>query len=322
MSLPGSGNPARAAVKDAARWYAHLRSGTATEADQADWLSWRDRNPANRQAWDRIEALEQQFRTLPSGIASATLITANRSTEASRRTVLKALATIVMAGGGGWAAAEALSWESWLARYSTGTGDHRDVRLADGGHLLLNTASAVDVDYGPGIRLLTLHGGEILVETAPDPLVPSRPFIVRTPHGDVRALGTRFTVRADSDSTRVVVLRDAVEVTAGSDSVVVNQGHHARFSKAALPVPERSGEAETSWVDNILTVSDWRLGDLVAELARYRTGYLRCHPDVAGLRVSGAFALQDTDRALAALERSLPVRIVRRTGFWVSIDPR
>jgi transmembrane sensor len=40
---------------------------------------------------------------------------------------------------------------------------------------------------------------------------------------------------------------------------------------------------------------------------------------VADLQVSGAFQLFDTDQALDALTRVLPVTILYRTRYWVTI---
>jgi transmembrane sensor len=43
---------------------------------------------------------------------------------------------------------------------------------------------------------------------------------------------------------------------------------------------------------------------------------------VAGLRISGAFQLQDTDAVLAALPSTLPVQVRYRSAYWVTIVPR
>ncbi|MRU32306.1 hypothetical protein FGX02_00885, partial [Xylella fastidiosa subsp. multiplex] len=58
------------------------------------------------------------------------------------------------------------------------------------------------------------------------------------------------------------------------------------------------------------------------QLDRYRPGRLRCDDAVASLRVSGAFPIDDTDRALAAVERALPVRISRFTRYYVRVTAR
>ena len=72
----------------------------------------------------------------------------------------------------------------------------------------------------------------------------------------------------------------------------------------------------------MLLADDMRLGDFVVELSRYRRGYLGCAPQVADLRLVGAFPLADTGRVLRALAETLPVRIHRPLPWWVSIEPR
>jgi ferric-dicitrate binding protein FerR (iron transport regulator) len=57
----------------------------------------------------------------------------------------------------------------------------------------------------------------------------------------------------------------------------------------------------------VLVAGNMRVGEFVAELARYRPGLLRCDPAVADLRVTGVFSLRDTDRALTNLTLSLPL---------------
>lgn len=65
-----------------------------------------------------------------------------------------------------------------------------------------------------------------------------------------------------------------------------------------------------------------RLDQLLAELGRYRHGVLHCDVSIAGLRITGVYSLRDTDRSLANLALSLPVQLVYRTRYWVSVRPR
>jgi transmembrane sensor len=57
-------------------------------------------------------------------------------------------------------------------------------------------------------------------------------------------------------------------------------------------------------------------------LARYRSGVLRCDPQVADLLLTGSYPLDDSERVLSLLEDSLPVSIVRRTRYWVTVTAR
>ena len=199
------------------------------------------------------------------------------------------------------------------------------LELADGPRLVMNTASAVDIQYTPEQRVLWLRAGEILLTTGRDPSPVHRPFIVRTSQGTIRALGTRFMVRDESASIRVAVFDGSVEIQpqdAGAAAVVVPAGQQTVFNAHEVEPLAAAETAAASWEQGMLAVRNWRLADLVDELARYRRGVLRCDPAVAGLRVSGAFPLADTDGSLRLLEKTLPVRISRVTPFWVTVAPR
>ena len=62
------------------------------------------------------------------------------------------------------------------------------------------------------------------------------------------------------------------------------------------------------------------LDAFIAELGRYRTGILRCDPDVAHYKISGVFMTNDTDQALRAVAKSFPVTVRYRSRYWVTIS--
>ncbi|MEN0108513.1 MAG: FecR domain-containing protein, partial [Pseudomonas sp.] len=182
----------------------------------------------------------------------------------------------------------------------------------------------VDVHYSRSERLITLRHGELRLLTAPDRLVPvPRPLTVVTPHGRVRALGTDFNVRLGEKNTAVTVLEHAVEVRsrlAPDTPQRLNAGEQLQFDARAVG-PVRVADANVSaWSRGMLVAIDWRLGDFIAELSRYRPGHLSCAPEVADLRVSGAFTLNDTDAVLANLTASLPVKLRSFSRYWVRVE--
>ncbi|MCM8565948.1 hypothetical protein [Thauera linaloolentis] len=75
-----------------------------------------------------------------------------------------------------------------------------------------------------------------------------------------------------------------------------------------------------AWTDGVLVARQMRLADAVAEIGRYRSGWLRCDPAVADWRISGVFQLGDTDLALAALGEALPLRIRHYSRYWVMVE--
>ena len=77
--------------------------------------------------------------------------------------------------------------------------------------------------------------------------------------------------------------------------------------------------ATDAWTRGMLVVDNARLGDVIAELARYRTGYLGVDKAVADLRITGSFPLHDTTLALNALLPTLPVQIEQHTPWWVTV---
>ena len=316
--------------KEAVAWYARLCSGFATEADHEEWRRWHSAHPDHQRAWQRFETMQATLKRVPGHVAASTL----RAAQPDRRRVLRGIGAV--AGGASlawlsWQVAGADGgWHAWLADYSTGTGEQRSVTLADGSLLTLNTASSVDVSIDGRRRLVALRSGEILVETTKHRRVPgvarvdSRPFLVETRHGRILALGTRFTVRSDGARTVVSVLEDAVEVRAsGAPGRVVRleAGQQAAFADDGVDAPQPADPMLAGWEHGSLVVNDRRLAEVVGELARYRRGRLACDPAVAVIRISGAFPLMDTDKALAVIARTFPVRVSSVTRYWVSLVP-
>ncbi|MGH7291903.1 MAG: FecR domain-containing protein, partial [Myxococcota bacterium] len=273
------------AINEAAAWYARLLDRRGDAALDAQWRAWRAADPAHEEAWRKVEAVSQRMGRVPGRIAAPVLGAAM-----SRRTVLRNVVLLASAGTVGWAASRQIPWQAWSADYRTAIGERREVRLADGSRLLLNTGSAVDVRFDADQRLITLHEGEILIATAADPQAPGRPFRVRTEQGTVTALGTQFTVRRRGERSEVIVLEKAVEVApadAPSLRTRVAAGQRIDFTRDTVGGLRDNDPSAGSWQNGRLTVVDMPLSELIEELGRYRTGYLGCDAAVGRLRVSG-----------------------------------
>ncbi|MGV3683398.1 MAG: FecR domain-containing protein [Acidovorax sp.] len=312
--------PSRAALREAAQWLVRLNSGQARPADRQALAAWRAQDAAHEAAWQRAERLSRTFGAVPAGLGMPVLAQAER-TAVNRRAALRVLAlvgTVAPAAYLGW---RHTPWQQWTAEHRTATGEQRSVTLADGSEVLLNTASALDVVFDANERLLRLRAGEVLVTTAKDSA--ARAFRVETPGGWLRALGTRFAVRlVNEDTVYLAVTEGAVEITPRHGAQrVVQAGEQCRFTAAGIQAPVALGEQALAWVQGVLYADGMRLDDFAAELARYRPGVVRCDPAVAGLRISGAFQLQDTEYILAMLRETLPVQVVTRTRYWVTLVP-
>lgn len=218
------------------------------------------------------------------------------------------------------------AWDEWpglLADYKTATGETRKFILPDGSQLYLNTNSHVNLRFDAAARRIELVDGEILVQTAKAGSAGhDRPFIVQTKFGTIRALGTRFAVRQfERAEIRVDVYEHAVAINPASAEAEtrINKGQSVKFNPSQVLKPSSLHRQEPSWVQGQIISDNMKLGDLIAEMSRYRTGVLRCDPAVADYRVSGVFQLAQIDTALNIIASSLPVRIRRISPYWILV---
>jgi transmembrane sensor len=307
----------RQVLEAAATWYVQLNATPPSDSERQAWRAWLEESAAHAQAWARVEKLQRQLGVLPHAVALPTLA----GVRARRRAVLKTLGLLLAAGATGWGALELEPLAARMAQYRTAKGQRRHLQLADGSQLDLNTDSAVDLRYSERVREIQLHHGEVLIQTAADPA--GRPFIVHTSEGSVRALGTRFAVRSESGHTQVQVLEHAVELRPLQETnrvLRLESGQQAGFDRHQLDAPSALPAGSDAWAQGMLMAVDWRLDDLLKEIARYRSGVLQCSPAVANLRLSGAFRLDDSDTLLENLGTSLPVRVRYLTRYWVRVE--
>ncbi|UVA79277.1 FecR domain-containing protein [Pandoraea commovens] len=324
-------------AQQAVEWWVTLQSGDATETLRTACARWRAANPEHERAWLHIENADRRMRHVSGTLGAAVAQAALRAPRSrGRRMAVKAIVGALFVGTGAWVASDPMAVQWLRADARTGAGERRTLRLSDGTTLVLNTRSAVRLSMDGDVRRIGLVEGEIMVTTGKDVThVPPRPLIVATAHGTLQPLGTRFVARqidgqidGRSDAS-VQVFEGAVRVTPkGTSSTdtasvrIVHAGEQATFNasgvEAALPLADGDG----AWADGMLVAVDMRLDTFLAELSRYRRGYLRCDPAVASLRVSGTYPLADIDAILGVLPHALPVSVSSVTRYWVTVGPR
>ncbi|PHN61338.1 iron dicitrate transport regulator FecR [Pseudomonas sp. ICMP 8385] len=314
LSSPQVGPPSTAQLQAAVQWYLTLNDADVSPEQHLAWKNWLGADPEHVKAWARIEKLQQQLCGVPRDVALPIL----SQMGVQRRQGLKML--LVLAAGATVLAGYRLS--PYHTDFATRTGERRQVTLPDGSCLELNTDTRVDIAYNAQERLILLRRGEILVTTATDRL-PARPLSVETPQGRIRALGTRFDVRLLPGLSSVHVQQHAVEVRPRDTPQHiqrVDEGQALTFGSSQLGNLRPATADSSAWTQGLLVAIDWRLGDFVGELARYRVGYLGCADEVRDLRISGAFRLDDIDGILANLQVSLPVKVRHFSRYWARIE--
>lgn len=320
-AAPLPGIPA-AVARQAVEWWVELASPQCDGPARQRFLHWRQAHPDHERAWSHIERMTGRLQTLNTPLAAEVAHAAllpRRSIK--RREAIKALAGVLIVAGASGSAQRYSHWRGWSADQHTGIGERRTITLDDGSTLTLNTDSVVDIRFNAQVRELHLVRGEILLSTAADP----RPFRVATAQGWLRPLGTRFAVREYPDRSRLEVFQGAVEIRprdATGPGRTVQAGERAFYHRAGIePVTPLTATAG-AWAQGMLVTDRTRLADFIEELGRYRPGVVNCDPEIAGLRLSGTYPLADTDRILASLSATLPVRIRFITRYWVRVMPR
>lgn len=308
-------------------WSVRLASGTATDDDRRDCAAWRAARAEHEAAWQRVQQVEAVFAQVPapqSGAARRTLddpALAARPGRGSRpRAGRRSLGIgLLVAGLGGWLAAR---WpETVRTRVATAAGERRTIMLDDGTRLQLDAEAEVEVALTAWHRTVRLLRGAVFLTSGPDPAGPpwGRPLRVETARAVYAALGTAFGVRhgAEADRLDVVEGRVAIQRPGLPDQILgAGQAVDVRAGTASTPFATREARLDAvAWRSGMLVVRRLPLDEFVAELGRYGAVRFDCDDDVAALPVSGVFQLDGSDpagRALAAVARTLPIRVVER----------
>ncbi|SDX46698.1 FecR family protein [Pseudomonas syringae] len=305
-------NEEREVVRRAAQWLALLESGGASEEDHAMLQHWRDSAAGNERAWQKAQQLRQRFSAVPANLAMATLDRPDKA----RRAALKRVLGFAAVAPAVWLLGRQLPLDVWRADLHTAVGEHQRLTLADGSVLQLNTDSAVNVDLGA--RQIKLLRGEIALK------VPgSAPLSIDGPYGRIVVSQSEVCVRLNERDCRVSVVSGAVQIHPLQGPALMLQAQQQISLQASGAGPVAIFDAMLpGWRDDILTAQNQPLGNFLRELGRYRPGLLRWEPELEGMRVTGSFRLDNTDRILSLLAASLPVDVHMRTRYWVTLAPR
>jgi transmembrane sensor len=286
-------------------------------------------NPDQRrreQAWKALGAVEDHpqvkaWRDEADREFAAQRAFEERATRRSKRVIWATVASVALVAIG----AVILGYQRFAGQhYETHVGEQRDVLLADGSRMTLNTNTAVSVRYSKARRYLVLERGEALFSVAHN---AARPFDVAAAGTLTRALGTEFNVDMRGAKLTVSVLEGAVQVSTpdsslgtgpdpGSETVgparaaAVAKGQALEFRpKERLLVQEKADlDRIDAWRTRRLEFSNTPLAQAVEEFNRYSSTQIVIGTrDLAERRVSGIFRIGDTDGFLYSLRETLGV---------------
>jgi transmembrane sensor len=329
--------PDTAAIEaEAAAWVARFDAGDVSAKDQAAFQAWLNRSAFHRETiaeygnlWSEFDALRPLTRggeedAEPAGPQAS-------HPGAWRRRGLAACAAAVIAAVTGTAVfrlqelAGVASPSTDTLFYETAVGGHKQVTLADGSTVILNTDSRLDVDFSGNRRDVHLVRGEAYFEVVHD---KGRPFTVYAKNYVVRDIGTAFDVHLSRKGVvEVGVTKGSVEVTpavnapasTAKGSGILTAGQNAILGQTVEHTETVSSAdmgRKLAWRQGQLIYTGQPLGEVIADISRYSDIKIElADPALENLPVGGAFRTDQIDAIFAALEDNFGVH-----AEW--IDPQ
>lgn len=303
-----------AIVEQASHWLMLHWDGPLDAGQRLAFADWQAADAEHRRAWQRLQTLQQTLAAVPAQTARSVL-----EERQSRRTLLRQLCVLLLVGGSGYLGQQHLPWREAMADQRSAPGEVRRLQLADGSQLLLNSRNSVNIQFSAQERRIHLLEGELLLTSGKDP----RPLKVQTLAGEVQALGTRFAVRELRGGSRVELFEGALMIRPGAGTEqLLTAGHGLWFNRQGCGPQHPADSNSIAWEHGRLIAERQPLGRFLEELGRHRRGVIRCEPAIAELPITGVFALADSERTLAALQDSLPIRVHYLSRYWVTVTAR
>ena len=300
---------------EAAEWALRRHRGLS-ESEEAELHEWLAVSSRHLGAYARVLSVSTRIdRALveTEGYRRVSILPI-RQAPPSRRWFLAASLVAVLGSGG---VASLLLRNDKGDSYRTNIGEMRNVLLADGSRMALNTNSQTTVLFSKNRRDIELEQGESVFNVQRD---VSRPFIVSVGSLTAKAIGTTFSVRREKDRIDVLVTEGAVEVEA--DTRHTNGAAGMRLAAGQRVIVDTDGKAriETissekaerilAWRNGRLIFNGEQLRDAVAELNRYNHRQIILDDArLADRLIVGSFPVTDIEGFLAALACSFAAQV-------------
>jgi ferric-dicitrate binding protein FerR (iron transport regulator) len=212
-------------------------------------------------------------------------------------------------------------WVPLAATGTVNTGD--DIQTAGDGRVALRLDDGIEVRLDIQSQLTLgdagsarLEHGAVYVDAGATAHNEGVTFVLGTPAGDVRHLGTQYAVRTLDGTVLVNVREGSVAIERGRDRIVGNAGEQLSVTSGGAVVRTTISPRDTqwAWVESIappFAIEGRPLDDFVAWAAR-ETGRQLVYAspaaaaDAASIKLKGSVAGLGPDAALAAVFTTTP----------------
>lgn len=310
-------------VQQAIHWQIKIESGSISEAEQGHFVKWRSADPLHELACARLLHLDKAFSDVAvksAGYARETLQKTDHEIDnLQRRRLLKSALGTTLSVAGVAFLAEQQGVRHYLSADLSTRNSREEFTVFKNSQLWLNRHSTVEIDEHKS-NSIRLTQGELFLKTA----AIDSPVQLHTAHGVFATQNAEVFVRHEASHAIVQVNKGLLHYSAaaGENSLSLQAGStYQLFSNKQFTL--NSGVFDySSWRQNLLTARAMPLADFLHELARYRSGHIRCHPSLNDTLISGVFQLSDTDLILSTVAQSVGAKLNYLTRFWAEILPK
>ncbi|TKV40627.1 hypothetical protein A0U87_23795 [Sphingobium sp. MP9-4] len=302
----------------AVAWLARLR-GPTSAADHAAFEDWYCADPRHADIYDAL--LDNWDATGRIPPASDRDNGGSRGSATRSALVgLLAASLIAVIGAGFWmetadsqkkAGSQTAALLHPEQRRETVPGQIETIRLPDGSHVTLDTASRIDLAYSGTERRIRLISGRARFAVAHgDP----RPFIVTAGAQDVVAHGTLFDIFLQDEKAAIALIEGRIEVRRtdhGGTSRFLAPGEVMKVDRSGrLPRPEPDRSAIQDWPSGMQRFTDAPLETVAAACNRYAAvGPIIVTGALASKRFSGTLDVRNTRAAAQLLASAMGAKI-------------
>jgi transmembrane sensor len=263
--------------REAIEWLTRLSSGETTAADGEALSRWCGESPAHAAAFAEANLLWSTLGPAARNVAARAVAgaSAQRANVMARRAFLGAAGAAVAASVGYLIVRPPLDmWPSiseLAAQYRTGTGERRQLAMADGAAVEMNTRTSLNLEAASsGASRIELITGEAVVTTG---AAASKPVVVVAAAGRTSASNAKFDIRSDGGSVCVTCLEGTVDVEHRDRTAVVRREQQVVYDAGGIgQVVSVDPTVVTSWQTNVLIFRREPLSRAIEEINRYRPG--------------------------------------------------
>jgi transmembrane sensor len=331
MTAGDNGTDLNAIDLEALRWVMSMESGPLAPEEQRRFDAWIAESSRHKGALIRAQAASLRLDRLGAFAGGRSVLGSLPSSHAKRRwpiprwpiprwlvTAAVAASVAGIVGLGAWLSRERMQEASGGIQYVSNRGELKEVKLADGSAMTLNTQTQVRVQYTRERRDIHLIQGEALFTVAHD---PRRPFTVEAGKWTAVAVGTAFSVhRLDAATTDITVTEGVVEMRRADRSGTDGWPRLTRNQEAildddstvkVLQASDSDIGKQLAWRNHLVVFTGESLSQALVEMNRYSPRRIVVEdPELAGRQIVGVFSTLDTPAFVSGMEATLGVQAV------------